>query len=234
MIKRLVKANRFILLILVFISFVYKVNVLTAETNKRSYNTADIHAEGLDKYTDYENEYSSAEAWDMNYAFITGLWIPTGAANTLGSKIQLGLYLGGKRCKFEIYGTAILRLLPSANEYTYELDGVQYETDNYLGWYLGLDVGYEIIYYRRNGILILSGIGWDGFSTQEQGEDGVAYSVSSFNYNIGIGYRYYQRKNNYGYFEFDFKYNLINYKNPGGTDLSGNAMSILFLYGVLL
>jgi hypothetical protein len=125
-----------------------------------------------------------------------------------------------------------MRLLSSANAYTYEVDGVLYETKRYFGWYLGLDFGYEVVYFRRQGILLVSGIGWDGFSTNpNRAEDEDPNWINSFNYNIGVGYRLYFKKDIYRYIEFDVKYNFINYRNEGGTDLSGDAISILFLYG---
>jgi hypothetical protein len=171
----------------------------------------------------------------MNAAFLFGLWIPTDEAGTLGSKIQAGFNVGAKRCNFEANLAAIVRMLQSEVSYTYEKDGVLYETNKYLGWYFGLDIGYEIFYFRGNGILLLSGIGWDGFSTNPwPAEDEDPNSISSFNFNAGVGYRRYIRGNYYNYVELDFKYNLIDYKNSGGTDLTGNAFSILFLYGVLL
>ena len=228
------KSNKFILLILVFISFIIQSRVLTAD-NKQPAVPVDPSINGLDNYSSYESEYSLAEAWDMYAAFLTGVWIPTDEAGTLGSKLQMGFNAGGKRCNFEVNLSAIVRMLPSAIAYTYENDGVLYETNKYLGWYFGLDVGYEIIYFRGNGILLLSGIGWEGFSANpwaQEPED--MYNISSVNFNFGLGYRYYIGKGYYNYWEFDCKYNFIDYKNPGGTDLSGNAFSVLILYGVLM
>lgn len=232
---RLYKTNNFLFLVLILTFIIGGTNIMTAQTDTLPAGDLGVSSYEYSEYSDYDSTYSSAEAWDAITAFSAGFWIPTGAANTLGTKLQLGCLIGGKRCKFEIYGTALLRLFPASNEYTYEIDGEQFSTTNYLGWYLGLDFGYEILYYRRNGILLLAGMGLDGFSATPMSEESEElFNINSFNFNIGVGYRHYRRKNNYSFFEFDFKYNFIDYKNPGGTDLSGNAMSFLFLYGVLL
>lgn len=182
------------------------------------------------QYTHYS---SSEEAWDYNVGIITGLWVPTGKNEILGVHPQIGFFAGGKRCRFEICLSLAFRLLGSAHEYTIKYEGVLYDTSRYLGWYLGMDLGYEIFYRKRSGILLLAGTGWDAFASEYFSEDEKSVWINSFNLNSGVGYRYYYKEMEImsSYIEVDFKYNFVDYKNPGGTDLSGNTISVCFIWG---
>ncbi len=178
--------------------------------------------------------YSSfSEAWEFNASISTGFWVPTGKNDILGAHPQLGFFMGGKRCRFEIGFSLLFRLLPAAHEYTVKYEGVLYDTTGYFGWYLGMDLGYEIFYRKGNGIFLLAGTGWDAFASEYISEDERRVWINSFNLNSGVGYRYYYKEMETmsSYIEVDFKYNFVDYKNPGGTDLSGNAVSVCFIWG---
>jgi hypothetical protein len=180
----------------------------------------------------YRGYSSFSERSDFNVGIITGIWIPTGKIEILGNHPQFGFFMGGKRCRFEYSFSGVGRFLQAANEYTVKHEGILYDTTGYFGWYLGIDFGYEIFYRKSNGILLLAGMGWDAFRSEYIEEEETAVIRNSFNFNSGVGYRYYYRElESMSYIEFDFKYNFIDYKNRGGTDLAGNAVSILFIWG---
>ena len=180
----------------------------------------------------YSGYSSFSERSDLNVGIITGIWIPTGKIETLGAHPQFGFFMGGKRCRFEYSLSVLGRFLPTANEFTVKHEGVLYDTTKYFGWYLGVDIGYEIFYRKGNGILLLAGMGWDAFRSEFIEEEETPVIRNSFNFNSGVGYRYYYReKESMSYIEVDFKYNFLDFKNPGGTDLSGNAVSIFFIWG---
>lgn len=41
--------------------------------------------------------------------------------------------------------------------------------------------------------------------------------------NLGVGGRYYTEEFRDGFISFECRYNIVNYTNTGGTDLSGDA-----------
>jgi hypothetical protein len=183
----------------------------------------------------YKPDYSKIrEVWDVNMGLVTGLWIPTGNANLLGAHPQVGVYMGSKGCRFEPCFSFAFRFAPSDNDYTVRYQGSQYTTNEYLGWYMGVDLGYEFFYLRRHGFLLLGGAGWDAFQAKTFSDEEYVW-INSINLNTGLGYRlYYKETADSAYIEIDIKYNFLDYKNPGGTDLSGNAFSINILWGTII
>lgn len=65
-----------------------------------------------------------------------------------------------------------------------------------------------------------------------KGEDPnrITKSLNSLNLNLGIGFRnYFQNRTYWG---FEARYNFVNFKNTGGTDLTGNTISIRLNLGL--
>jgi hypothetical protein len=183
----------------------------------------------------YKPGYSKiSEVWDVNVGLSMGLWVPTGKNSTLGAHPQFGFYMGAKACRFEPCVSFALRFASSANDYTVRYKGTQYSTGEYLGWYAGVDFGYEIFYTRKQGFLLLGGAGWDAFQAKTFSDDEYVW-INSINLNTGLGYRlYYKETAESSYVEIDVKYNIIDYKNPGGTDLSGDAVTFYIAWGTIL
>lgn len=201
----------------------------TFPSEEENYNTIFL------KDFQYRSYSSFSERSDFNIGIITGIWIPTGKIEILGAHPQFGFFMGGKRCRFEYSLSVLGRFLAAADEYTVKYEGVLYDTTGYFGWYLGMDFGYEIFYRKRNGFLLLAGVGWDAFRSEYIEEEEIPVIRNSFNFNSGVGYRFYYREmESMSYIEVDFKYNFIDYNNPGGTDLAGNAVSVLFIWGNIL
>lgn len=177
-----------------------------------------------------------AEAYDFHAAFSTGVWVPTGENAVLGAHPQFGAYLGTKRGNFEAGLAVLLRLANAPRTYRIEYEGNTYDTKRFLGLYVGVDVGYEILYWRKNGFLLLAGAGYDWFLSEYFEEDEQYKSVGSFLLNGGVGYRRYFAESSGGasYIEVHARYNLLEYKNEGGTDLSGDTVAVCLSFGRIL
>jgi hypothetical protein len=85
----------------------------------------------------------------------------------------------------------------------------------------------------KSEIDVVGGIGYDGFEAISEDVDaGIgSKSINSLNINIGAGYRYYYKKNSGQYVCLQPRINAVNYANKGGSDLSGNTLSIRLIWG---
>lgn len=172
---------------------------------------------------------------DLNLNFFTGIWIPFGNASLLGNHPVLGFQVGAHKQKMTYNMTLAFRFLKSKNEYTILRDGNIETTDKFFGGYLGVDIEREIFKFRKNEFELLAGIGYDGFSsvlvnTEDDNPDNdVGHSISSINTNFGLGYRHYNAKKSY--IGLQCKYNFVNYVNTGGTNLTGDNLTISLIVG---
>jgi hypothetical protein len=172
---------------------------------------------------------------DMNLNFFTGIWIPFGSAELLGVHPILGCQVGAHTRKMTYNLTVALRLFKSKNEYTILRDGNIETTHKFLGGYIGLDMEREMLKFGKNEFDLLAGVGYDGFSSilvnteDDKTDNDVGHSIGSINSNFGLGYRHFSAKNTY--VGLQCKYNFVNFKNKGGTDLSGDSITISLIFG---
>ena len=172
---------------------------------------------------------------DLNINLFTGIWIPYGNASLLGNHPLLGMQVGGHKQKMTYNMTFALRLGKSKNEYTIIRDGNTETTDKFMGGYFGFDIEREIMRLGKNEFDILAGLGYDGFSsfmtnTEDDNPDNdIGHSIGSLNTNFGLGYRHFY--SNKSYIGVQGKYNIVNYVNTGGTNLSGDILTISIFYG---
>jgi hypothetical protein len=108
-------------------------------------------------------------------------------------------------------------------------------TNHFFGGYFGADVERTLLRLPKHQFDFLGGIGLDGFDTietegQNSGTDD-GKSINSLNVNLGLGYKYFYNKT--GFLGLDAKYNMVNYRNTGGTDLSGNTVTLGLTLGFL-
>ena len=177
--------------------------------------------------TKYNNEVEKyLKKAELHGAWITGVWIPTGDLTTLGVHPELGFQIGAKRKKMNYDFSMIFKFLKSPNDYIAYRDNKPEYTDNFLGGYIGFDVGRDI--YANNGheFQLTGGIAFDGFDALDGDDDQDVDSESTFsyNFNLGLGYRYYIT--NTFYIGLKAKYNLVNYSLNDVTDFKGNPITI--------
>lgn len=186
----------------------------------------------------YETEIKKALVLPEAHGSLTaGTWIPLGNASTLGVHPTLGFEFGVKYKKFTYNFTANVKFISSKNDYlVVHLDSLL-KTDYFFGGYIGFDVEREFIRIKNNEFSARVGVGYDGFSVMETNKnDDITFndrgkSINSFNFNIGIGYKYFYKNNTY--LGIRGKYNIVQYKNTGGTNLSGNTITIDLIFGGL-
>lgn len=167
-----------------------------------------------------------------NYAILAGVWVPTGNLSLLGIHPSVGGQLGFRDRHNELDFTLQFRFLKSADTYTVKRDGSYYERDAYFGGYLGLDYTYYFASTTSFDAGFIAGAGYDGFDItgSEYYNDYLRpLSIGSFNANGGIRMNFFLSKD--FYLGLQGKYNWINYANPGGTNLNGDAFSFDLIIG---
>lgn len=171
---------------------------------------------------------------EFHMAWITGVWIPTGALSKLGVHPELGFQMGYKKEKMNYDLTMALKFINSPNEFYAKRpksDTGPELTDYFFGGYIGIDVGRDVYVNRKHEMQITGGIAFDGFTVLEADDDNNLKSASanSYNFNLGMGYRYYLNQS--FYLGLKVKYNLVDYTLTDVIDFSGFPITIHFLIG---
>lgn len=165
--------------------------------------------------------------------FLLGAWIPQDNLETVGSHPFIG-FRGGFRYKRLIADATLgIKFGKSPNVYqVYENDSI-WDTDHFLGGYIGFDLGFEMFRIKNSSFDLIGGVAFDGFDVLKVDDPNsntdISKSINALNINIGLGYKY--NINQWNYIGVDFKYNIVDYENKMGTDLSGNALTINLIYG---
>ncbi len=182
----------------------------------------------------YMQEEAEAErnALYGNMALINGIWIPNGDASVLGVHPTLGILFGLQKRRWLFDLTLMFRYVKARNTYQVMFDDQLYNTDHFFGGYVGLDVNYQFANIGKHRVYALSGIAYDGFdSLNDEDDDDFTKSINSLNLNLGVGFKWMVSDNLY--IGTEWRYNFVDYDNPGGTDLTGNTQSIRILIGGL-
>ncbi|HPT03173.1 MAG TPA: hypothetical protein PLJ84_11295 [Bacteroidales bacterium] len=182
-----------------------------------------------------EPVYGKMENTQGHYSFSTGMWIPDQRLDTLGRHPYLGAQIGLKHNRYLADLVLDLRFGSSPNTYQVVIDGETWDTEKFFEMSWRLDFGYELFNIRRTEMLFLGGLGYDCINAvnetndPDNEDDDVSKYLHSFNMNLGGSYRYYLNNNHY--LAVTGKYHVLNFRNKGGTDLKGNALTLSLEYG---
>jgi hypothetical protein len=169
-------------------------------------------------------------AAEVHVSLLGGLWMPQGAAGVLGNKVQLGGALGWKRRRLSVDLMFLLRFLKARQPYRVKYEDSLYSTDQFFGGYVGGEFGFECFDLGPHEFSLTTGAGYDGFEALDFGGDDYK-NVNSFNVNVGLRHRVYYDKYRSKFFGLQFRYNIVGYTTHGGSDLSGNTLSVNFIWG---
>jgi len=170
---------------------------------------------------------------DVHFGLSAGYWMPSGSNDVLGNHPAIGALLGGKFNKLLLALAIELRFLKAKETYTIRHDGRLIESRHFLGGFLGVEGGRELLRTNRHEIDLIGGMGLDGFDALSTDNDRDGKSVFSLNLNLGLGYRHFLKAHGINYIGVEIRHNWLNYATGGGTDLSGNAISLRLIYGIL-
>ena len=189
------------------------------------------------------------KAGDVNLGLTAGLWMPMGKLSAMGNHPSLGLVVGGRGKNFMCDVDFNVRFVNTPTEHTtVKNDTLRYGKD-FIGYYFGLDMGYSLLKTKKTELAVLGGIAMDAIdiwknpnntgnnnnnSNNETNNDRTLFSL---NLNAGLGYKVYIHNRvskimqNRSYIDLQVKYNYVNYKNAGGSEVTGNAVTFGIVYG---
>ncbi len=167
-----------------------------------------------------------------HWALGVGVWSPQSAAGQLGNKMEIVGRAGIHKHRYIADLVGAFRFLNSAEPYEVGVNGKAKITEYFSGGYFGFEGGYECIRGNRIAIDLLGGVGWDGFEAFNSDKN-YRKTVKTANLNISITPRIFINKTRTRYIGLQGKYNWLKYGTEGGSDLSGNAISVCLLYGNL-
>ncbi len=171
-----------------------------------------------------------------NIHFGLGAWIPTGNLKLLGGTPNLSVQMDINYKKWLFAGNFQMRFGRSSEVLqVYKSDSL-WDCDKFLGGYLGMHSGYHLIKTRSNKFALTAGIGWDfsNFTLKESTEEDSTYiarTLHSLNLNAGFSYKYYI--DDWQFIGINGRFHFLFYRNRKGTNLSGNAITIGLIYGLV-
>jgi hypothetical protein len=184
-------------------------------------------------YTRRIDKYRKLPDW--HFGLYTGIWIPFDNASWLGVHPLIGLQLGIRTRQFTYNAALEFRFGKPKNEYAYLHDGYSDTSNSFVGIYTGIEIERKIFAFRKNEISLLAGLGYDGFDAVNVNKEDsdpnndISHMIGSVNTNFGFDFRRFLNKSTY--IGLQTKYNIVNYNNTGGTNFSGNTLSISLTVG---
>jgi len=168
---------------------------------------------------------------ETNLGLISGVFLPNGnLAQVIGAKALFGLQAGMKINKLQYDLTIIFKAGSPKQEYEVLYNNEITKTDAFSSGYIGLDLAYQLSNNFKHEFDAIGGIGYDYmFAVLADTEKNTEpLKFNSLNLNAGIGYRFYLKR--MSYLGIQAKYNIIDFNNIQGTDLSGNYVSLILTY----
>jgi hypothetical protein len=191
-----------------------------------------IHRAGDKPYTLYHWDGRSPKGPKEICSFVTyytGMWVPDGRNRILGTHPLLGMSLGQwvNKLMWDLNFELQLGSAPSSYRVVNNSDTIR--SCRFNGMYFGLNLGYNLVNVKKSSIFLTGGVGGSGFTTVQGDDNHDGRSISAFNKNFGLGIHHFGR--NGKLVSAMLLYNVINYENPRGTPLDGNAVTLRLMFG---
>jgi hypothetical protein len=163
-----------------------------------------------------------------------GVWIPNNNLAFLGVHPNIGFRAGKSRNKWTTDFSLGFKFIESPNTYYVNFENEMYDTNDFAGVYVGVDLAYELLRRGKHSLSAAGGVGFDGIECLNFGDDGDDETsdtkwLATFNRNIGLIYKFHYK--NQRYIGLEAKYNSVNYSNTGGTNLYGKVFTVSLLVG---
>ena len=181
----------------------------------------------------YRNSYEQAvRIPQFHIAVMTGLALNYGNISIFGTRPSFGMVMGAKQLRHNYDVVLDFRAGPSKENYSFVYQDSLITGNTWTGVYVGFEYTFDFVHKPKLDIGVSPAIGYDRITAltteNEYGED--SKGLSSFNKNIGLVVKYKFGKSG-GYLGMHLRYNWVNYKNPGGTLLDGEYVSVRLTIG---
>lgn len=167
---------------------------------------------------------------EFTFTFYSGIFIPTQSAGTLGPHGIIGFGLGGNFYKNSIDLMLDFKFGAPSNSYEVLYNDSVISSDVYTGMYVGLEYGRTVLIKNKSEYYVSAGAGGERITAVYR-DDAINQEPKflwSPIYSVGLGYRY--RYNYQSSLSLQFRYQYLDFDNPSGTQLEGNAFTIRILW----
>ena len=186
--------------------------------------------------------YGKQQAFGGLYMGIgSGMWHPMGKLSLVGNQPIASVHMGGRGNRFYVDANIQFRFLSAADSFLTVYQGALISSKHHFGIFAGADAGYALLKGRTHELDVQGGFGYDGLevvaNTAGKNQTDNSKTLGSLNLGGGLGYRVYlthkQEGDNtrHSFFQLLVRYNAVSYRNPGGTDFTGNAITFGIIYG---
>lgn len=168
---------------------------------------------------------------ELTMGLNSGVWIPFGNLEKVGNHPYLGVFMGGKYKRFILDLNTTFKFLKSKESYTVLQNNIYYDKNDFVCSYIAIEPSFILFQHNKHNINLLTGIAYDGWAVLflNKEENTEYQSIGGLNLNFGLGYQFFY--STFGNLGIDLRYNFNNFKNEGGTDFSGNALTLGFRWG---
>ncbi len=183
-------------------------------------------------YNEYVSDIISKYGTRGNIALYIGSWRPQGNNEILGNHPEIGVQLGGEGNLFRADAVLAYRFMNTKNEYIVDSLGQLVSTNRFTSWMLGAEAGIKLFDNRILSTDIFIGLGYDAiYSARTDKNEDDFITHSSLSGSVGLRQRFFIDQKKGLYLGTIVKYNTVGYGNPGGTDLSGNTLTLSLVCG---
>ena len=162
---------------------------------------------------------------ESGMVFYTGAWIPRGANVVLGPHPLAGIALCGRVGRVRIGAAGEGRWARASESFYVGQGGRVKPVRSFGAAYVGLEGGYELF---RGGPFVFTALGGVGY---EAIEALAGNWLKSFNFNWGPGLELHFGPQGVGVVGIEARYNHLNFATHGGSDLTGDSVTLRFTIG---
>lgn len=185
--------------------------------------------------TEYEKVVNKIDKiWQTSISLSVGSWMPTGNLGIVGPKPTIGYRVGfDNKLQRVDFGFDLAIDNRSRNPYDVVHDGQLQTTEHFQYYNVGAEYSFALVQSKAGQIQLFSGIGLSSaHALRTDTENDIRPKIlRSLNVNTGISFRVFNRKGSLA--ALQFRYNLVNFRNKGGTDLGGDFFSVNLLVDLL-
>lgn len=210
-------------------SYLYEKNEIYDRLRKKRYPGTRIQ----EMYDNLASHISDKlQVWRVHYALGLGIWSPTGKAEILGKQTEINLSVRILERDIGIDFFGAIRPTSSRHGFNVLRNDSLVTVEYFWGYQIGFQFAKEMIKLERYRIGGFAGFGYDGFNALGDG-DNKHKSISTPSFSLGINTRLFLRKFVGPTMTIQFRYDMFDYNNRGGTNLRGNAFSLSLAFGLM-
>lgn len=175
------------------------------------------------------------ENFVTNWSVNGGVWIPQGPIEVLGTKAELGGQAGLRTGRFGADASLLFRFIDTDKPWSASHNGRLYETKYFHSIYIGLEPNFTVYSGLGSRLELFAGGGWDGLLglTADVIDEEYGDYQNSYNINFGLTQRFFYGTRRNWYLGVQARYNIVDYDTDGGTDISGNTISVNLIWGCM-